>query len=528
MSKFDQIRLFMLDSDNRPQIDILSINESALKTSIPDSLYAIPGFSMHRRDRKGIKKKGEVLVYINEVKHRRRTDLEDSNIEAVWLEGYPFKSKRPILFAGVYRPPSNSKEKDELLEKNIESAYLLNLETIAIGDINVNYLASSTFKKHCLVRALTSMNFKRLVTQVTRPISKTCLDHVFTNRPERIHSVCVRNSGLADHLPVFAVFKMERFNETQFLATLQEIPWDTSFIFDSVDDILCAWEDLFNKALDNHCPWRGKRVAREKQAPWMTNEVLRHLQKRDSLLKTARVSASLDAWENYKSARNKATNLIKTAKFKFYDNCFENSKGDSKGIWKTIKSLTGTSNKSTKSDGMTADEFNFHFSSIADRLRSLLPRIPFGISKLEHFVLSRKDPDVKFSIPPLTKGFVVDCLRNLNSNKATGVDKFSARVLKIAALVIVSSVTKLMNYSLGSSVFPKRWKTAKVTQSFKAGDRGDPSNYCPISVLPILSKIVERHVHNHLYDYLNDNNLLYARQSDFRRQHGTERLLSSN
>ena len=53
LSKFDQIGLFMLSSDNRPQIDILSINESHLKPSTPDSLFDVPGFDMHRRDRKG-------------------------------------------------------------------------------------------------------------------------------------------------------------------------------------------------------------------------------------------------------------------------------------------------------------------------------------------------------------------------------------------------------------------------------------------------------------------------------------------
>ena len=96
--------LCFIRSDNRPQIDILSINESHLKPSTPDSLFDVPGFDMHRRDRKGSMKKGGVLVYVNkELKHRRRTDLEDSGIEIIWLEVYPYKSNRPLLFAGVYR-----------------------------------------------------------------------------------------------------------------------------------------------------------------------------------------------------------------------------------------------------------------------------------------------------------------------------------------------------------------------------------------------------------------------------------------
>ena len=60
LSKLDQIRLFMLNSKNQPQIDILSINESHLKPSTPDSLYDVSGFDIYRKDRKGSMKKGGV------------------------------------------------------------------------------------------------------------------------------------------------------------------------------------------------------------------------------------------------------------------------------------------------------------------------------------------------------------------------------------------------------------------------------------------------------------------------------------
>ncbi|XP_020912141.1 uncharacterized protein LOC110249902 [Exaiptasia diaphana] len=116
---------------------------------------------------------------------------------------------------------------------------------------------------------------------------------------------------------------MKDFNEFQFQATLKVIPWDTAFVFDTIDDMLDTWEHLFNKALDSHCPWREKRVSREKQAPWMTHDVLQHIQRRDSLLKKARISALSEVWDSYKSSRNKATNAIKTAKAKFYNNVLQ-------------------------------------------------------------------------------------------------------------------------------------------------------------------------------------------------------------
>ena len=86
-------------------------------------------------------------------------------------------------------------------------------------------------------------------------------------------------------------------------------------------------------------------------------------------------------------ARYRASNAIKTAKKNFFSNCFENNKGNTKGIWKTIKTLTNINNKKTENSEIapsnSADDFNKHFASIADRLRSLLPSVPFDHSKLK-------------------------------------------------------------------------------------------------------------------------------------------------
>ena len=117
-----------------------------------------------------------------------------------------------------------------------------------------------------------------------------------------------------------------------------------------------------------------------------------------------------------------------------------------------------------------ASEFNSHFTSIADELRSLLPQTNLDISKLNHFVHSRNDAGITFSIPPITESKVIDCLKNISSYKASGIDKLSARLLKSAAPLIAPSIAKLINYSFSKSVFPQRWETAKVFPLFKGGD----------------------------------------------------------
>ena len=228
--------------------------------------------------------------------------------------------------------------------------------------------------------------------------------------------------------------------------------------------------------------------------------------------------------------------LLRRAKSEFFRITFENNKNNPKGIWKTIKSLIGVNKQQSinhlrikekdlgNNEEMT-EAFNVNFSTIADKLRKLLPHVPFDTSKLSNFVRSRKDESAAFSIPPIAEADVVGYLLKIDSNKSTGVDGISSRMLKLAASVIAPSITKLINLSFPLNVFPSRWKTAKVTPVFKSGDPTDVTNYRAISVLPILSKIAERHVHNAVYSFLCANDLIYIRQSGFRSKHSTETAL---
>ena len=112
----------------------------------------------------------------------------------------------------------------------------------------------------------------------------------------------------------------------------------------------------------------------------------------------------------------------------------------------------------------------------------------------------------------------------ISSNKASG-DGLSVRVLKKIAPVFANPLCKLLNLSVSTNSFPNQWKIAKVTPLHKGGARNDINNYRPISVLPILSKILEKHVASSLSVFLRDNNLLYELQLAFRSGHSAETAL---
>ena len=134
--------------------------------------------------------------------------------------------------------------------------------------------------------------------------------------------------------------------------------------------------------------------------------------------------------------------------------------------------------------------------------------------------------NMQFAIPNITKKRVSELLLSIPSHKVTGDDGISVKILKITAPAVLPSLTRLLNLCISNKVFPSAWKVAKVTPVFKGnGSRSDCNNYRPISVLPVLSKLLERHICDHLCDFLTSNGILYKLQSGFRKSFSTETTL---
>ena len=95
-----------------------------------------------------------------------------------------------------------------------------------------------------------------------------------------------------------------------------------------------------------------------------------------------------------------------------------------------------------------------------------------------------------------------DILKNIDISKATGPDGVSPRLLREGKHILTPILTNFFNLSLKKNIFPHSWKIANVTPIFKKGNKHLCSNYRPISLLSILSKVFEKAVFNHLFSFL--------------------------
>ena len=102
------------------------------------------------------------------------------------------------------------------------------------------------------------------------------------------------------------------------------------------------------------------------------------------------------------------------------------------------------------------------------------------------------------------------------SRRTSSCRKADPQFLKMFGLFFVEPIANIINKSIDQCVFPTEWKLANVTPVLKK--KGDTSltNYRPISVLPTLSKLLERFIQQQLMDHLIQHNLLSEQQLGFR------------
>ena len=226
----------------------------------------------------------------------------------------------------------------------------------------------------------------------------------------------------------------------------------------------------------------------------------------------------------------------------YFQEKIQQSENDSKKLWGHLKYLGYNdrmdSNPSTvlTVDGgkcfdanIVASTFNSFYTDVAHKLVGMLPS-PSGLYgpnslPFRQFYQGRGIREGSFVLVPVSRVFILGQLRSLKPDKITGLDGIPPRFLRDGADILADPIAHIVNFSLMSEAVPSGLKDARVIPLFKKGSRLDPGNYRPVSILNILSKVLERAVCSQLTSYLETKNVLYGFQSGFRGKFSTETYL---
>ena len=164
--------------------------------------------------------------------------------------------------------------------------------------------------------------------------------------------------------------------------------------------------------------------------------------------------------------------------------------------------------------------FFFFFDTLADNLVANLrtTSLRFGLTSVgQYYEKILKLPNSKFKFNFVSKGTVLKLLKDLDENKAAGLDNLPGKFLKDGATVLAKPISQICNLTTKYSIFLSDCKVEKLKPLFKKDSKTAPKNYCTITLLPLVSKIIEKVIHDQAQSILDKNNTIYRYQSGFRK-----------
>ena len=358
--------------------------------------------------------------------------------------------------------------------------------------------------------------------------SSSCIDHFFTNAPEKCSKPVSVQVGCTDHNINATTWKAKvpksgpktihkrmykTFSEENFVKELKKVNWDLVLDCKDTEAALIIFTTLFSNICDKHAPIK-KCTVRTVKAPWLDEELKTCIKERDLLKQSAIVSGCPDIWQHYRALRNKITKMNRQKK-KFHYQCkFEECKHDSKKLWKILNKI-GKVPSFIEVEGIfitrpvdIANYFNSFFINKVNTIRDQMLPVSDGLSDSIIKNKIMKDKVCNFEFKRIGEEEVEKLLCSINSDKPCGIDHLDGRLLKLAVKCIVVPICHIFNLSLENCVFPQLWKIAKVTPLPKSSrEPFNGPNSRPVSILPVLSKIMEKVIYKQIQSYFEENSI---------------------
>ena len=305
-----------------------------------------------------------------------------------------------------------------------------------------------------------------------------------------------------------------------------------------VNAALDYFMNLFSAVCDKHAPIK-KLTVRSLKAPWLDEELRNLMRERDLLKRSAIMSGNVADWQAYRSLRNIITKLNRRKKKYYYHSKFEECHGDSKKLWRVLNDAMGRSKMAktpsfielngefiTKPSDI-ANYFNNYFLSKVNTLRNQMLPVSGGLSKaiIKNHIMCGKD--CVFDFKPISADFMVKILQTIKCDKPCGFDNIDGRLLQLSAKSIAKPVGHIFNLCFKECAYPDLWKIAKVTPLSKnSREPFTGSNSRPISILPVLSKLLEGIIFKQIQQYLAENNINSDMQHAYKAGYSTSTALT--
>ena len=511
----DELRIHLQDSD--PSVILLT--ETWLTENDPLKQFDLEGYQpIESKPRKtGIR--GGVAFYAKEDIEYQILEYE-SELEC--LAGtFKFDEANTKSFCVIYRPDAVRFGKFlELFESLLEFLSTLKNDCIIFGDFNVDTLVDDSENKQYL-NLLRAYGFSVQNNEPTRVTSTTatCIDHVSAKSFLKIKTMKLTISdhyGLEAEIPFFPCSK-KSFDQLMPLSRninhIRNNSLNLLFLLDQklrkIDDDMDIEPFVENiiycilECVDRFAPERTMK--RKKHGSWITNQIKNSIKKRDNLFQNWIKNPTNENHLAFKKVRNQIRSMIRNAKRE------QNFKelGENPSTKLTYKKLKGRSNyQNNTTDILDVENINKYFSGVGKLLSDQLP------DSIYRSQIDQNESSMVLHEVGINE--ISSIIKKLKNKRSTDPDGISNEILKCCSPVIDEYICKIVNKCIRAECFPRQLKIAKVVPIFKKGDKTQPENYRPISILSPIGKVIEKVLLKQMNSFFTKNNLFSSNQFGFR------------
>lgn len=487
------------------------------------------------------------MIYVNSSLESATVNIGQEYKDAIWVSVKGSKAREKILVGCIYRSgtPTTAIPNDDNMHTLIRKATdLTGYHTkIIAGDFNLNkiswdpdpiipdnlHIDSPEFK---FINCIRDTFLHQHITEPTRfrqDQRPTLDDLIFSSEENDVENVIYNPSiGLSDHIMLQCKIKtklktpiskrvMYKYDKGDYrkMAAILNIDWDNEFRDCNTQEAMDRLDRRYKAAEEECIPKATINNPNDRIKPsWLNNHALRQVKRKHSAWIRWLNTKNGEDYLRYIARRNEATHASKQARKEFEQKLAKECRGNSKGVWKYIKSrkknagipnLKKRDNTFTNTAQEIAEELNQQYYSVfTEEDTSNIPNIPskhLETTPLQSFSITEED--------------VTKALKNLKTDKSPGIDGMHPRPLKELAEVLSKPVTMIFQKSLNTGQLPKNWLDAVVSPIFKKGPRCLAENYRPVSLLCILSKVLESIITPQIVKHIKNNNLACRQQHGF-------------
>ena len=168
------------------------------------------------------------------------------------------------------------------------------------------------------------------------------------------------------------------------------------------------------------------------------------------------------------------------------------------------------------------NKMNNYFINVADNLAQ---KIPKPNTEYQDFLKNPNEHSIYLS--EVTSYEISKIIHDLSNGKSGDIYGNTSTLVKLGGPVLIQILTLLFNRSIDQGIFPSVLKVSKIVPIHKGDSLFEMSNYRPISLLPIFSKILERLMYNRVIEFIKKYKILYENQYGFQKGLSTEYAINS-